>query len=114
MLSRYQLRIVLPALLRSRFVYLWSIRTIQLCLFVASTIAAFLLRFDFSVPDPMKAALWAFLCAGVPSKIVVFHLSGLGRGMWRYFATPDLGRVAAANAAASSLAFAVLLAIGPR
>jgi len=112
--SRYKLPVVLPVALRSRFVYVWSIRTIQLCLFVVSGIAAFRLRFDFAIPVEMKAALWACLCMGVVAKIAVFHGFGLGRGMWRYFATQDLERVAVTNVVASALASIVLLVASPR
>src|ERR1035438_10049479 len=114
MLSRYKLPVVLPMVLRRRFVHVWSIRAIQFCLFIVSGIAAFLLRFEFSIPGAMKAALWASLYVGVAAKVAVFHGFGLGHGMWRYFATHDLLRVTATNVAASALTSAILLAVGPR
>jgi FlaA1/EpsC-like NDP-sugar epimerase len=110
MQSQYQI----PFVLRRRFVYVWSIRAIQLFLFVISGVAAFLLRFEFSIPDALKAALWACLCVGVAAKVATFHAFGLGRGMWRYFATQDLIRVTATNIAASILASVVLLTAGPK
>ena len=110
MQSQYQI----PFTLRSRFVYVWSIRALQLVLFVVSGVAAFLLRFEFSIPDVLKTALWATLYVGVPVKIATFHAFGLGRGMWRYFATQDLMRVTAINVAASALASLILLTVGPK
>ena len=114
MVFRNKLRVVLPAMLRSRFIYVWSIRTIQLCLFIVSTITAFLLRFEFSIPETMITALLACLWVGVAAKVAVFHGFGLGRGMWRYFSTQDLVRVAATNAGASAVTSAILLAAGPK
>jgi FlaA1/EpsC-like NDP-sugar epimerase len=110
MQSQYQI----PLVLRSRFVYVWSIRTIQFLLFVVSVVAAFLLRFEFSIPGALKPALWTTLYVGVAAKVVTFHAFGLGRGLWRYFATRDLIRVAATNIVASALASAVLLTVCPR
>jgi FlaA1/EpsC-like NDP-sugar epimerase len=95
-------------------VYVWSIRAIQFCLFILSGSAAFRLRFEFSVPQEMKAALWACLCVGVVTKVAVFHGFGLGRGMWRYFATSDLARVTGANIVASAVSSAILLTGGPK
>jgi FlaA1/EpsC-like NDP-sugar epimerase len=104
----------LLATMRSRFTYVWSIRAIQLCLFIASAIAAFLLRFEFSIPNNMKAALWSYLWAGVLLKVAVFHACGLGRGLWRYFGTADLVRVTRTNAIASALTAAALMTVGPK
>ena len=79
-------------------------------LFVASGVAAFLLRFDFALPERMLPALRTAVCVWVIAKIAAFHWLRLDRGMWRYFATPDLVRLAAASAIGSAAASAVLLA----
>ncbi len=104
----------IPNKLRSRFVYVWSIRAVQFCLFIGSMVSAFLLRFEFVIPGAMRAALWTSLYIAVAAKILTFHVFGLGRGLWRYFTTRDLIRLAAANLAASALLSGVLLVAGPR
>jgi FlaA1/EpsC-like NDP-sugar epimerase len=113
MVSRYKWLAVVPVLFRSRFAYIWSIRALQLCLFVISGITAFLLRFEFSIPPDMKAALWVSLGVGLAVKVAVFHAAGLGRGVWRYFSMGDLVRVAIANVASAAIAAGILLAAGP-
>jgi FlaA1/EpsC-like NDP-sugar epimerase len=97
-----------------RSIYLWSIRAIQLCLFLVSAVAAFLLRFEFSIPHEMKAVLWCYLCLAVLMKVGVFHICGLGQGLWRYFGTRDLIRVARTNLIASAFCAIALAAAGPK
>lgn len=100
---------VFPEIFRGRLAYICSIRMAQLCCFIVGGITAFLLRFEFSIPREMLPALRIAIGVWVLTKILVFHLFGLGRGMWRYFNTPDLVRVTKANVVASSLAAAVIL-----
>jgi len=109
----YRLTHVLNRACRNRRAYIWLIRSVQFGLFVLSGITAFLLRFEFSVPLEMKKALWAGVAAGVVCKVPIFHVFGLGRGMWRYFATPDLLRLACANAVASAIASSAILLAYP-
>ena len=104
----------IPAKFRNRFVYVWSIRAVQLGLFVASGLSAFVLRFDFSIPAEMKAALWMSLAVGVITKIAIFHGCGLGSGLWRYFAARDLIRLTATNFVAALISSAILLTAGPK
>ena len=96
--------------IRGRLAYICTIRLAQLCCFLISGITAFLLRFEFSIPREMLPALWIGSAVWVSAKVAVFHLFGLGRGMWRYFNTADLVLVTKANAAASALAAAAILA----
>jgi FlaA1/EpsC-like NDP-sugar epimerase len=100
-------------LMRKRYAYIWTIRAVQLACFVVGGIAAFLLRFDFSVPAPWRHALWAGVAIGVLSKVTVFQCCGLGNGMWRYFGLSDLMRVAGASFAATLLATFIALTAGP-
>jgi len=95
---------------RGRLAYICTIRIAQLCCFLIAGITAFLLRFEFSIPREMLPALWIGAAVWVVTKVVVFHLFGLGRGMWRYFGTSDLLLVTKANAVASALAAAAILA----
>jgi FlaA1/EpsC-like NDP-sugar epimerase len=98
---------------RSKRAYIAIIRSVQLCLFILAGIAAFLLRFEFSIPRAMAPAMWFSVAIWLVSKAAVFQVAGLGRGMWRYFASPDVVRVVAANLAASVAAAPIILIFGP-
>ena len=91
----------------------WTLRSVQLAVFIFAGICAFELRFDFSIPVHYRPYLVAGICAWVAAKVLVFHLFRMDRGKWRYVSIPDLLRLAAANVAASALACVGLLAAGP-
>ena len=76
-------------------------------LFAVSLTAAFLLRFEFSVPLQEVSHLYAGLWIMLPVKITVFHLARLHRGWWRFVGMADLCRVLVANLVAS-VVFGVL------
>ena len=99
--------------LRNKFAYAWFIRSLQLCLIVLAGVFAFILRFEFAPPRSMKTSMLWGLCLWIVTKVPVFHAFGLGRGVWRYFAVPDLKRVASANAVGSAVAAAIILAACP-
>ena len=85
-----------------RRVLIWATQAV---IFAASTLAAFLLRFDFSVPAfylrylPYALAIW------LPVKFVVFYAAKLDRGFWRYLSAIDLVRISIANVIASIIGF---------
>jgi len=108
------LSLLLAGVFGKRTAHIWTIRTLQPCLFAASGVAAFLLRYDFALPEQMLGALRTGVCVWVIAKTAAFHWLGLDRGMWRYFATPDLMRLAEANAIGSAAASAALLASSPQ
>jgi FlaA1/EpsC-like NDP-sugar epimerase len=85
----------------------------QIGLFALSAGAAFLVRFDFSLPSSYLGSLGFALVMWVAVKVVVFRLAKLDRGLWRYVSAMDLVRLAVANLAASAAACAVILAFGP-
>jgi FlaA1/EpsC-like NDP-sugar epimerase len=89
------------------------VRLVQLAIFLFSGIAAFLLRFDFTIPKEYHAHLWAGLCIWAVAKVFVFQLFRLDRGWWRYVSVPDLLRVAYANLAGSALGGAGILLFAP-
>ena len=73
---------------------------------------AYWLRFNtdipqFNVPNMIGSMLWV-----VPLQTLVFFLSGMYRGMWRYASVPDLQRIAAA-VALSMLMIALMLVMLP-
>src|SRR5579862_6043462 len=99
------------AFFRPRLAY---IRAVQFGFFFLGGVAAFLLRFEFSIPRAMLPALWKAVAVWVLVKILVFHLFGLGRGVWRYFSTHDVVRLTKAHVVASSFAAVAILSICPR
>ena len=87
---------------------------VQMCIFVCSGIAAFLLRFDFWVP-PMYVQyfVWA-LPIWLLVKVVVFPICGLHRVWWRFVSVHDLFRIGAANILGSSTSAVLILTFAPR
>lgn len=79
-----------------------------------SLFAAFLLRFEFAVPQSERQLLVAALCFYVPLKGLVFYGFGVQRISSRIAGVFDLARVAIANATACAITCVVALAIfGP-
>lgn len=56
-------------------------------------LAAFALRFNLSVPEDYLASAWRALAWVAPIYGVVFLVSGLYRGFWRFASLPDLLRI---------------------
>jgi FlaA1/EpsC-like NDP-sugar epimerase len=72
---------------------------------------AYLLRFNFDLPEDFAAELRHTLAWIVPLELLVFWRFGLYRGIWRYASTPDLRRIVLAitlSAAAIPLLFWML------
>jgi len=62
---------------------------------------AFLLRFNFDVPQPFDALMLESLLWVVPLQAGIFWRFGLYRGIWRYASLPDLKRIVFAVAVAA-------------
>jgi FlaA1/EpsC-like NDP-sugar epimerase len=81
--------------------------------FLLSTLMAFLLRFDLSIPPQhLKRLLFATAVYTV-TKLAVFAFMGLHRMWWRYVSTHDVLRLLTANAIGSALGGAVIWFAGP-
>jgi len=93
-----------------RRILIWATQT---AIFAASAVAAFLLRFDFSVPPHYIRYLPYALAIWLPVKIVVFYAAKLDRGFWRYVSFSDLVRVLAANLLASFVGYLLILLLAP-
>lgn len=86
---------------------------LQVGVFAFSGVAAFLLRFDLTVP-PADARFLAFaIPVWIGVKIVVFRFAKLDRGLWRYVSIIDVVRVSIANLIASAVSCVLILVIGP-
>src|ERR1022692_1708371 len=87
---------------------------VQLCIFVLSGLAAFLLRFDFTVPAfYFKYFIWA-LPIWLIVKAVIFRVCGLDRGWWRFVSVHDVFRIGAGNLLGSSASAVLILTLAPR
>ncbi|HEX7361436.1 MAG TPA: nucleoside-diphosphate sugar epimerase/dehydratase, partial [Bryobacteraceae bacterium] len=78
-----------------------------------SVLTAFLLRFDFGLPKTEFAHFQIALLIAIPIKVLIFQLTGLQRGWWRFAGLGDVYRLTFANVAASVLfTCAVWLSVG--
>jgi FlaA1/EpsC-like NDP-sugar epimerase len=86
----------------------------QMVLASAALVAAFLLRFEFTIEPLYLHMLLQSLPLLLVVKFSVFRVFGLRDLAWRYLGFEDLVRIALANLASSAVATVVLrLAIGP-
>ena len=91
---------------------LWK-RVVHLAIFGLSGFAAFLLRFEFSIPLKHIAYLQVAIIVWVVVKLMVFHLYRLDRGWWRFVSLPDLARIAYANLIGSVVSIPVIWLVAP-
>ena len=93
-----------------RRILIWAMQT---AVFAASAVAAFLLRFDFSVPPYYLRYLPYALAIWLPVKFVVFYAAKLDRGFWRYVSAIDLIRISIANLTSSVIGFFLIRLLAP-
>jgi FlaA1/EpsC-like NDP-sugar epimerase len=98
----------------NRHLDVWLERTCQLAAVGLSLIAAFLLRFDFTIPASLTAVLKQALLLSILVKLPIFDWAGFYRGLRRFLSIPDLWPVFIGNVAGSVLfAVAAMFCIGP-
>jgi FlaA1/EpsC-like NDP-sugar epimerase len=85
----------------------------QVGVFALSGVAAFVLRFDLSLPRQYLRDLAYALPIWIVVKIAVFRTAKLDRGWWRYVSVPDLVRLAVGNVAGSALSCGAIVCVGP-
>jgi len=91
----------------------WLDQVIHLAIIALSVAAAFLLRFDFSIPSGALAVLGRAVGIAALVKLPVFGAAGFHRSVRRFASVPDLYSLLAGNLAASALcAIASLAWIG--
>ncbi|MDY0011837.1 MAG: nucleoside-diphosphate sugar epimerase/dehydratase [Rhodocyclaceae bacterium] len=76
---------------------------------VAAWVVAFLLRFNFELPQEFMPGLTLALALGVPVAAVSFRAFGLYRGIWVFASLPDLQRIGRAVAVAAVVVPAITL-----
>jgi FlaA1/EpsC-like NDP-sugar epimerase len=85
----------------------------QIGIFALSGGAAFLVRFDFSMPPAYLGHLVYAIPVWVIVKSAVFRVANLDRGWWRYVSVTDLLRIVLGNLAGSALSCIVILFLAP-
>lgn len=85
----------------------------QVGIFAFSVVMAFLLRFDFTIPQEQELHLLTAVLVLIPIKSLIFRVAKLDRGLWRYVSVPDLCRVVSGNVAASIASAVVILCAIP-
>ena len=97
-----------------RHLDVWLERTCHLAAVWLSVVAAFLLRFDFSVSDAWTSIAKQAMLIAALVKLPVFEWAGFYRGLRRFASTPDLYSVFFGNLAGSMLfATVAILWLGP-
>jgi FlaA1/EpsC-like NDP-sugar epimerase len=90
-----------PAKLSMRKRRLLVFLVLTLTIFV-SVAAAFLLRFDFTLPTTERSHLFTALAFFIPLKLAVFYLFLLHRGWWTSVSVSDVARILVSNLFASA------------
>ena len=85
----------------------------QIGIFALSGVAAFLLRFDLSLPPAYLRHLAYALPIWILVKTAVFRGAKLDRGLWRYVSVADLMRIALGNLTASIVSCILIRVIAP-
>jgi len=85
----------------------------QIGFFSSCIIVAFLLRFEFTIPEVHRKHLYWALLVWVPVKLIVFRLLNLDRGWWRFVSIHDLVRLAFGNFVGSVLGTVLILSLAP-
>lgn len=86
---------------------IWLERASHLAVVALSLTAAFLLRFDFTLPSSVVAILKQALLIAILVKLPIFDFIGFYRGLRRFVSIPDLYLVFLGNVAGSVLFIAV-------
>lgn len=85
----------------------------QICTFAVSGVAAFALRFDFSIPKNYFAYLLIALPVWIAVKSIAFHFANIDRLGYRYVSVDDAYRMLWANLAASAVSFPIIVSLSP-
>jgi FlaA1/EpsC-like NDP-sugar epimerase len=87
--------------------------TAQIGMFALSGVAAFMLRFDFTLPQAYLRDLAYALPIWILVKIVVFRAVKLDRSWWRYVSMSDLVRLGAGNLIGSAVSYILIVSMAP-
>ena len=80
---------------------------------VAAGVGAFLLRFDFALPEMAMPHLLVALPRWLSVKLAVFHWYRLDRRAWLFSSVTDVAQLAGANVLASTICASLLISFSP-
>ena len=100
----------LMAMRRVPRVVVWIV---QICIFAFSGLAAFLLRFDFSIPSMYLGYFAWALPTWLIVKIVVFRFCRLDRGWWCFVSVQDVFRIGTGNLLGSLASGIAIFSLAP-
>ena len=90
---------------KSRNIFAFLI--VDTCLILGALFIAFLLRFDFAIPEYIIGNLFTYIPVILFAKLTSFFIFGLYRGMWRYTSISDFISIAQASSFGSLLSLAI-------
>ena len=90
---------------KSRNIFVFSLVDISLVL--GALFIAFLLRFDFFIPEYIIGNLFTYIPVILFAKLTSFFIFGLYRGMWRYTSISDFISIVQASSFGSLLSLAI-------
>ncbi len=95
--------------LRSFYRNLILVLLVDVCLIVSAIVLAYMIRFDFNVPDIMRTGLKQSIALVIFVKMPVFYVFKMYRGMWRYTSSSDVISVIKASILSTLLMTAIVL-----
>ena len=90
---------------KSRNIFVFIL--VDICLVLGALFIAFLLRFDFSIPEYLIGNVFTYIPVILFAKLTSFFIFGLYRGMWRYTSISDFISIAQASSFGSLLSLAI-------
>lgn len=82
------------------------------CIAAVSFVAAFWLRFEFSISQASVAVLLKSIPVVIGLRTLVHYIFGMGRARWRYAGTHDAVRLALSTATGTACLFVIFPALG--
>ena len=90
---------------RSRNIFVFIL--VDIFLVLGALFIAFLLRFDFSIPEYLIGNVFTYIPVILFAKLTSFFIFGLYRGMWRYTSISDFISIVQASSFGSLLSLAI-------
>ena len=90
---------------KSRNIFVFVL--VDICLVLGALFIAFLLRFDFLIPEYLIGNVYTYIPVILFAKLTSFGIFGLYRGMWRYTSISDFISIAKASSFGSLLSLAI-------
>lgn len=97
------------AIMKSVYKNLFIVVAIDVVIICAAATGAYLIRFDFAIPDYFLASYYRYLPLVIVIKLLSFHFFKLYRGMWRFTSIVDLLNIIKAATVGSVVLVVVIL-----